>query len=64
MKILCTEVHYGMNYMEENVIALIVKEIMYILTIGYKEKHVKTKQKLSDMAVIFHLPVSPPVSLH
>lgn len=53
-----------MNYTEENVIALIVKEIMYILTIGYKEKHVKTKQKLSDMAVIFHLPVSPPVSLH
>lgn len=29
-------------------IAVIVKEIMYILTIGYKEKHVKTKHKLSD----------------
>lgn len=32
-----------MNYTEENVIAVIVKKIMYILTIGYKEKHVKTK---------------------
>lgn len=39
-------------------IAIIVKEIMYILTIGYKEKDVKTKHKLSDMAVIFYLPVS------
>lgn len=29
-------------------IAVIVKEIMYILTIGYKEKHVKTKHTLSD----------------
>lgn len=41
MKILCTEVHYGMNYTEENVIALIVKEIMYILTIGYKKNMLK-----------------------
>lgn len=32
-----------MTYTEENVIAVIVKEIMYILTIRYKEKHVKTK---------------------
>lgn len=64
MKILCTKVHCDMNYTEENVIAVIVKKIMYILTIGYKEKHVKTKWKLSGMAVIFHLPVSLPFSLH
>lgn len=63
MKIVCTKIHYSMNYTEQNVIAIIVKKITHILTQEHTEKHVKAKQKLGGVVVILHLPVSPLFSI-
>lgn len=44
-KIVCTKVHYSVNYTEQNLIAIIVKKIMHILTLEYTEKNMSKPNK-------------------